>query len=121
MNTRQVISETSGPVSLSASFNQDSTCFAVGTDTGFCSKFRSDHPLLYPHEFQFSILPLVTWKRLVVCKSSSNTICCTNLRRLQRWYWTCRDARSNELCCSCRRWQTTQVSTEQGNIQLSSP
>ncbi|KAI9729841.1 MAG: Phosphatidylinositol 3,5-bisphosphate-binding protein [Cirrosporium novae-zelandiae] len=36
MNTRQAIDESSGPVSLSASFNNDSTCFSVGLDSGFC-------------------------------------------------------------------------------------
>jgi len=36
MNTRQAIDESPGPVSLSVAFNQDSTCFAVGLDTGFC-------------------------------------------------------------------------------------
>lgn len=36
MNTRPVIDESQGPVSLSASFNSDVSCFSVGTDTGFC-------------------------------------------------------------------------------------
>ncbi|MCJ1372136.1 Phosphatidylinositol 3,5-bisphosphate-binding protein [Loxospora ochrophaea] len=36
MNTRQAISESTGPVSLSVAFNQDSSCFSVGLDTGFC-------------------------------------------------------------------------------------
>ncbi|PYH48973.1 phosphatidylinositol-3,5-bisphosphate binding protein HSV2 [Aspergillus saccharolyticus JOP 1030-1] len=36
MNTRQVIDESVGPYSLSASFNNENTCFAVGLDTGFC-------------------------------------------------------------------------------------
>ncbi|KAL1971030.1 hypothetical protein VTN77DRAFT_2864 [Rasamsonia byssochlamydoides] len=36
MNTRQVIDDSAGPVSLSASFNNDSSCFSVGLDTGFC-------------------------------------------------------------------------------------
>ncbi|KAH8816879.1 WD40-repeat-containing domain protein [Xylogone sp. PMI_703] len=36
MNTRPVIESTSNPVALSASFNQDASCFAVGLDTGFC-------------------------------------------------------------------------------------
>ena len=40
MNTRQLISESNGPVSLSASYNGDCTCFAVGLDTGFCSKLQ---------------------------------------------------------------------------------
>ena len=41
MNTRPVIDESHGPVSLSASFNNDVSCFSVGTDTGFCV-FNSD-------------------------------------------------------------------------------
>ncbi|PYH84761.1 YVTN repeat-like/Quino protein amine dehydrogenase [Aspergillus uvarum CBS 121591] len=41
MNTRQVIDESVGPYSLSASFNNDNTCFAVGLDTGFCV-FKTD-------------------------------------------------------------------------------
>ncbi|KAL8778856.1 MAG: hypothetical protein Q9213_007210 [Squamulea squamosa] len=41
MNTRPAIDESTGPVSLSVGFNQDSSCFAVGLDTGFCV-FNSD-------------------------------------------------------------------------------
>ncbi|RQM07454.1 hypothetical protein DH86_00002901 [Scytalidium sp. 3C] len=37
MNTRPVIESTSNPLALSASFNQDGSCFAVGLDTGFCN------------------------------------------------------------------------------------
>jgi len=36
MNTRPAIESSSNPVALSASFNQDASCFAVGLDTGFC-------------------------------------------------------------------------------------
>ena len=36
MNTRPAIDESAGPVSLSVAFNQDSSCFSVGLDTGFC-------------------------------------------------------------------------------------
>ncbi|KAJ5512523.1 hypothetical protein N7463_002075 [Penicillium fimorum] len=36
MNTRQSIDESTGPYSLSATFNYDNTCFSVGLDTGFC-------------------------------------------------------------------------------------
>ncbi|CAL5872057.1 uncharacterized protein PFLUO_LOCUS6314 [Penicillium psychrofluorescens] len=36
MDTRQVIDESVGPYSLSATFNHDSSCFSVGLDTGFC-------------------------------------------------------------------------------------
>ncbi|KAL8675687.1 MAG: hypothetical protein Q9186_007674 [Xanthomendoza sp. 1 TL-2023] len=36
MNTRPAIDESTGPVSLTVGFNQDSSCFAVGLDTGFC-------------------------------------------------------------------------------------
>ncbi|KAL1998773.1 hypothetical protein VTN02DRAFT_5597 [Thermoascus thermophilus] len=36
MNTRQVIDDSAGPVSLSAAFNHDSSCFSVGLDSGFC-------------------------------------------------------------------------------------
>ena len=37
MNTRPAIESSSNPVALSASFNQDASCFSVGLDTGFCS------------------------------------------------------------------------------------
>ncbi|GFF48877.1 putative phosphatidylinositol 3,5-bisphosphate-binding protein [Aspergillus udagawae] len=36
MDTRQVIDESVGRYSLSASFNSDNSCFSVGLDTGFC-------------------------------------------------------------------------------------
>ncbi|KAL9128446.1 MAG: hypothetical protein Q9217_002879 [Psora testacea] len=36
MNTRPAIDESTGPISLAVAFNQDSSCFAVGLDTGFC-------------------------------------------------------------------------------------
>ncbi|KAH8423458.1 phosphatidylinositol-3,5-bisphosphate binding protein HSV2 [Aspergillus melleus] len=36
MNTRQVIDESVGPFSLSATFNNENSCFSVGLDTGFC-------------------------------------------------------------------------------------
>ncbi|KAH0562783.1 Phosphatidylinositol 3,5-bisphosphate-binding protein [Trichoglossum hirsutum] len=41
MNTRQAIDNSSSPVSLSAAFNQDNTCFSVGLNSGFCV-FNSD-------------------------------------------------------------------------------
>jgi len=41
MNTRPAIESSSNPVVLSASFNQDASCFSVGLDTGFCI-FNSD-------------------------------------------------------------------------------
>jgi hypothetical protein len=41
MNTRPIIDESSGPVALSASFNSDASCFAVGLDTGFCGMSRA--------------------------------------------------------------------------------
>lgn len=42
MNTRPAIDESAGPVSLSVAFNQDSSCFSVGLDSGFCGN-RSFH------------------------------------------------------------------------------
>ncbi|RDW72442.1 phosphatidylinositol-3,5-bisphosphate binding protein HSV2 [Aspergillus mulundensis] len=36
MNTRQIIDDSKGPGSLSATFNGDNSCFSVGLDTGFC-------------------------------------------------------------------------------------
>jgi len=36
MNTRPVIESSISLVALSASFNQDASCFSVGLDTGFC-------------------------------------------------------------------------------------
>jgi hypothetical protein len=41
MNTRQVIDESLGPYSLSVAFNNDSSCFSVGLNTGFCGMKRS--------------------------------------------------------------------------------
>ncbi|ERF76316.1 hypothetical protein EPUS_04174 [Endocarpon pusillum Z07020] len=41
MNTRPVIDDSAGPISLSAAFNHDASCFSVGLDTGFCV-FNSD-------------------------------------------------------------------------------
>lgn len=41
MNTRPVIDDSAAPVSLSAAFNHDASCFSVGLDTGFCV-FNSD-------------------------------------------------------------------------------
>ncbi|KAL8876630.1 MAG: hypothetical protein Q9192_008830, partial [Flavoplaca navasiana] len=41
MNTRPAIDESTGPIALNVGFNQDSSCFAVGLDTGFCV-FNSD-------------------------------------------------------------------------------
>ncbi|KAJ5461668.1 SVP1-like protein 2 [Penicillium daleae] len=40
MNTRQVIDETIGPYSLSAAFNNDSSCFSVGLNSGFCAEAK---------------------------------------------------------------------------------
>ena len=36
MDTRKVIDESAGPISLSAAFNSDTTCFSVGLNSGFC-------------------------------------------------------------------------------------
>ncbi|DAA77208.1 TPA_exp: Uncharacterized protein A8136_6468 [Trichophyton benhamiae CBS 112371] len=41
MNTREMIDASGGPVSLTASFNSDSSCFSVGLNSGFCV-FNSD-------------------------------------------------------------------------------
>ncbi|RDW66898.1 SVP1-like protein 2 [Coleophoma crateriformis] len=41
MNTRPAIESSSYPVALSASFNQDASCFSVGLNSGFCI-FNSD-------------------------------------------------------------------------------
>ena len=41
MNTRPVIDDSIGPISLSAAFNHDASCFSIGLDTGFCV-FNSD-------------------------------------------------------------------------------
>lgn len=40
MNTRPAIDESAGPISLSVAFNQDSSCFSVGLDTGFCGMLK---------------------------------------------------------------------------------
>ncbi|KAK2879944.1 Phosphatidylinositol 3,5-bisphosphate-binding protein [Arthroderma sp. PD_2] len=36
MNTRETLDASGGPVSLTASFNRNSSCFSVGLDSGFC-------------------------------------------------------------------------------------
>lgn len=43
MNTRPAIDESVGPVSLSVAFNQDSSCFATGLDSGFCGELNFIH------------------------------------------------------------------------------
>lgn len=45
MNTRPAIDESAGPVSLSVAFNQDSSCFSVSLDTGFCGMRETIIPL----------------------------------------------------------------------------
>ena len=47
MNTRPAIDESTGPVSLSVSFNQDNSCFSVGLDTGFCGAYLASHSLCF--------------------------------------------------------------------------
>lgn len=47
MNTRPAIESSNSPVALSAVFNQDASCFAVGLDSGFCS--TSDLEMTYAH------------------------------------------------------------------------
>lgn len=51
MNTRQVIDESVGPYSLSTTFNNDSSCFSVGLETGFCGKQAASIfiELIHPH------------------------------------------------------------------------
>lgn len=47
MNTRPAIDESAGPVSLSVAFNQDSSCFSVSLDTGFCGMQEKFNPYDY--------------------------------------------------------------------------
>ena len=46
MNTRPVIEPSISPVALYAAFNDDATCFSVGLDSGFCSKYFEDQALM---------------------------------------------------------------------------
>lgn len=65
MNTRPAIDESAGPVSLSVAFNQDSSCFSVGLDSGFCGTYKSFYTVLWSTKaedlfLQSSILTHVT-------------------------------------------------------------
>lgn len=59
MNTRPTIDESAGPVSLSVAFNQDSSCFSVGLDSGFCGMdlrelgYLEQNTDLYLYSIQF--------------------------------------------------------------------
>lgn len=44
MNTRTPLEGPSQTVVLSISFNDDCSCFAVGLNTGFCSKYLATQP-----------------------------------------------------------------------------
>ena len=46
MNTRTPLETPSATAVLSVSFNDDCSCFAVGLNTGFCSKSGVDMPAL---------------------------------------------------------------------------
>jgi hypothetical protein len=68
MNTRPVLESSSNPVALSASFNQDASCFAVGLDTGFCSMsilslHKNDPKLTYTLSIQFRTMPATSISR----------------------------------------------------------
>ncbi|KAI4215376.1 MAG: hypothetical protein LQ351_002276 [Letrouitia transgressa] len=54
MNTRPAIDDSAGPISLSAAFNQDSSCFAVGLDTGFCGMMEATERKLRAHTANFN-------------------------------------------------------------------
>lgn len=66
MNTRPAIDESVGPVSLAVAFNQDSSCFSVGLDSGFCGivpylrKHSLSSPLLISAFYQYLTLTRVT-------------------------------------------------------------
>lgn len=66
MNTRPAIDESVGPVSLAVAFNQDSSCFSVSLDSGFCGrvshlrKYSLSSPLLSSVLHQCSILTHAT-------------------------------------------------------------
>ncbi|TVY20972.1 SVP1-like protein 2 [Lachnellula arida] len=55
MNTRPAIESANNPVALSASFNQDASCFVVGLDTGFCIFNSEPCNLLYSRDFNAGI------------------------------------------------------------------
>lgn len=42
MNTRPIIDESPASIALSAAFNNDASCFAVGLETGFCGIYMAD-------------------------------------------------------------------------------
>lgn len=74
MNTRPVIETSSNPVALSASFNQDASCFAVGLDTGFCSMYL----LLIVSLLQLTLLPVFNSEpcQLRVSRGKSRRLLC---------------------------------------------
>ncbi len=56
MNTRPAIESSNNPAALSASFNGDASCFAVGLETGFRGKTGYNEPVEKTADvhFQFS-------------------------------------------------------------------
>jgi len=114
MNTRPLLESSSNPTALSASFNQDSTCFAVGLDTGFCSTST-----LFCEEeanvcFQYLILNHASFECLEVrCPKPYTSLRILSYTRLQRRHRCGRDAREGKLCCAYWRRKATQVPSKQ--------
>ena len=77
MNTRPAIDDSAGPTSLSVAFNQDSSCFSVGLDTGFCSKTipSSTLPLvnILVKSLQFRSMPTQGLSRYAPTLKDANT------------------------------------------------
>jgi hypothetical protein len=97
MNTRQIIDDSKGPGSLSASFNSDNTCFSVGLDTGFCGRLSYD---LYIWDLNPNTEAM---KSIEPTHASSRCLeVCTSLQR-------------------CSPTATERIDTDRGAIQISAP
>ena len=128
MNTRPAIDESAGPVSLSCAFNQDSSCFSVGLDTGFCgtsSPYREPSqsfrvlisaPSLQLGAMQASSLPRYDTLIANYCEfcTSCRPTLILNTYRLQCWYCNSINAGAKQLCCPGWRGKATKIPAEQG-------
>lgn len=111
MNTRPAIESSTTPGALSVSFNQDSSCFAVGLENGFSSMFAilTGHTEALTNGIVYRTDPCKLHVMRGVSYCTSQVKINTNPRRFQRWYCCCWHARSNKLCRSCRRRQKAEI------------
>lgn len=122
MNTRPVIETSSNPIALSASFNQDASCFAVGLDTGFCSMCST---LSRSCKEPLTSLPVFNSEpcQLRVSRGKCHAfsqLAHAELDRFQRRHRGGTDAWESQLHCSYWRRQATKVSSKQGLPQRES-